>query len=121
MKVFICLALIVICIVVINQAAAIDTQEESLALQFEPNYLEGDYFDAIEKHSRQRRQTSKGQASVDVHKERGRTSINAQVGRVWESQNGNTRVEVNGNYGRDYGRGGSRPNYGANVGIKHRW
>lgn len=66
MKVFIWLALIAICNVVVNQAAAIDTQEGE-ALQFEPIYYKGAVYDAIEEeHSHQRRQTSNGKASVDV-------------------------------------------------------
>lgn len=120
MKVFICLALFAICIVDVSKAAAIENQEES-ALQYEPTYDGSEVYEAIEEHSRQRRQTSHGQAGVDIKNQRGTTSVNAQVGRVWESNNGRTRVEANANYGRDYGRHGSRPNYGANVGLTHRW
>ncbi|XP_055304928.1 uncharacterized protein LOC129569789 [Sitodiplosis mosellana] len=120
MKVFICLVLIAICNVAVNQAAAIDIQEES-ALQFEPTYYEGQAYDAIDEHSRPRRQTSNGQAGVDIKQQGRTTSVNAQAGRVWQSNDGRTRVEANVNYGRDYGRGGSRPNYGGNVGISHRW
>lgn len=121
MKLFICLVLITICNVAVNQAAAIDTQEESKLIQFEPSYYQGEIYDVNEEeHSRQRR-SSKGQASIDIQKQRGRTSVNAEVGRVWESKNGRNRVEANANYGRDYGRGGSKPNYGGNVRFEHKF
>lgn len=119
MKFIIFLGLIVILNVAVSQTAAINVQNES-ELQIEPRYFE-EKIDAIEEHPRHRRQTSNGQASVDVQRQGGRTSVNAQVGKVWETNKGNTRIEVNGNYGRDFGRGGSKPNYGANVGINHRW
>lgn len=119
MKAFICFALIVICNVVVNQAATFNIQAEYPS-QFEPDSVDGVVND---EYSRQKRaaDNGKGQASVDVQKERGRTSVNAQVGKVWESNNGRTTVEANANWGRDFGRGGSKPNYGANVGIRHRF
>lgn len=122
MKAFICFAVIVICNVVLSQAAAIDGHDDSV-LPFEQDHLDAELFDTIDDHSRQRRAADNGknQASVDVQKERGRTSVNAQVGRVWTSNNGRTTVETNANWGRDYGRGGSKPNYGANILIRHRF
>lgn len=118
MKAFLCLAFIVICNIVVNQAAVVDIHN-GLASQFDPNNFDGEVFDIVDVHSRQRRQSN--QASIDVQRQRGGTSVNAQVGRVWESNNGNTRVEANANYGRDYGRGGSRPNYGGNIQFRHRF
>lgn len=111
MKAIVCVALIVVCGIAFNQAIPIDAEN----VHFEHND-----FDVTFEHSRQRRD-SKGQASIDVQRQRGTTSVNAQVGRVWSSNNGRTTVEANANYGRDYGRHGSRPNYGGNVQLKHRW
>lgn len=122
MKAFICLAVVVICNIILSQAAAIVVHGNSVQ-PLEQGYLDAELFDTIDDHSRQRRaaDNGKGQASVDVQKERGRTSVNAQVGRVWESNNGRTTVETNANWGRDFGRGGSKPNYGANILIRHRF
>lgn len=120
MKLFICLVLIAICNVAVNKAAAIDVQEES-ELQIEASHPDAEAYGYVEEHSRHRRQASNGQAGVNVRRQGGTTSANVQVGKVWQSSNGKTQVEVNGNYGRDFGKGGSKPNYGANIGIKHRW
>ncbi|XP_031621613.1 uncharacterized protein LOC116339721 [Contarinia nasturtii] len=120
MKVIIYSALIVVCIAAFNHAAVINNQIPDV-VEFEPTYDEGALYDAIEEHLRHRRQTSNGQAKVDVQQNRGTTSVNAQVGRVWESKDRNTRVEANVNYGRDYGSGRSKPNYGGNIGITHRF
>lgn len=116
MKVFICLLLVAAFNVAVNQAAAINAQE-----QISTHHNGEPYNAVIAEHSRQRRDSGNGQASVDIKQNRGTTSVNAQVGRVWESNNGRTRVEANANYGRDYGRGGSKPNYGGNIGISHKW
>lgn len=121
MKAFVCLAVVVICNIVLNQAAHINSQDNSL-YRFEQDGIDDAIIDVFDDHSRSKRAAdSKGQASVDVNRERGRTSVNAQVGRVWTSNNGRTTVEANGNWGRDFGRGGSKPNYGGNVGITHRF
>lgn len=117
MKTFICLALIVVCNIAVNQAAAID-QDQSLS-KIMPNHLENDSQNIFDGHSRQRRETkSSNTANVDVQQNRGTTSVNAQVGRQWELNNGRTKVEVNGNYGRDYGRHGSKPSYGGSAKIQ---
>lgn len=117
MKAFLCLALIVACNVALNQAAAIDQDQSSL--KFVPIQLEEDFENSFDDHSRQRRETkSSNTANVDVQRNRGTTSVNAQVGRQWELNNGRTKVEVNGNYGRDYGRHGSKPSYGGSAKIQ---
>lgn len=119
MKAFIGLVLIVVCNIVANQAAAIDAQDEG-AWQILPNYVEGEVLSSDAEHSRQRRQSN--QASVDIQNQRrGGTSVNAQVGRVWESRDKNTRVEANVNWGRNFGPGGGRPNYGGNIQFSRRF
>lgn len=119
MKTFFCLALIVVCNCAVNQAAVNNILDES-ALQFKPSQLDDGIHAVIVEHSRQRRQ-AQNQASVDVRRQGGGTGVNAQVGRVWQSNNGNTRVEANANWGRNFGHGGTRPNYGANVQFTHRF
>lgn len=119
MKAFICLVLIIVCNIVANQAAVIDIQPKFVS-QNQPIYFEDKNLNVKTEHSRQRRQSN--QASIDIQNQRhGGTSVNAQVGRVWESNNRNTRVETNANWGRNFGHGGSRPNYGANIQFKHRF
>lgn len=117
MKSFICLALIIVCIAVANQAAVI--QPELVSLN-QPNYFDNEIVDFKTEHSRQRRQNN--QASIGVENQRhGGTNVNAQVGRVWESNNGKTRVEANANWSKQFGHGGGKPNYGANIQFQHRF
>lgn len=117
MKLSICLALLVVYKIASTQSAAIEHFEDQAfeLAKYELYSVEGE-------HLRQRREV---EAKVDIQKQKSQgTNVNAQVGgTVWSSGDGRTKVEANGNYNRQFGgpHGSSRPNYGGNVQITHKW
>lgn len=128
MKVLITVAFIVLFNVAFIRSAAIE-QFEDLDLQLgQDEWIPVGYYLTVaeeaeeDAHLRQRREV---EASVDVSKQRRQgTNVNAQVGgTVWQSGNGRSKIEANGNYGRQFGGPGgtSRPNYGGNIKFTHKF
>lgn len=67
---------------------------------------------------------SKGNVNVDIHRERGvGTVVSGQAERkIYQSPNGNTRVDVNGHWSRVYdGPARGQRNHGAGIRFSHRW
>jgi hypothetical protein len=67
---------------------------------------------------------SKGNVNVDIHRERGvGTVVSGKAERnIYQSPNGNTRVDVNGHWSRVYdGPARGQRNYDAGISFSHRW